>query len=296
MASSFNAVPEPQSTGDYAVMSCRLNPGIYMHADTSSLIFHSTGWTACLHLKKKKSLDTAVRQDNNRIMHGPGFTTFDYLTLSFLKKIISFCSLLSISLLHLQFPFLSSCLFFFKRPHLSLPPSVSFLFSPLVLSSSSLHLTGFVSGEIVWGVSFWQLIEGLLGRGVLFFPCPLVSCLLCRVTGVTRSRHSLWKLVFDVAVSLKRTSTTASSVRSAFKLHTVNRQPFLLLSQHHITLCQQCKTSRFSACNMARIRFAVTIYWKAISTFSFNFFRVDEEGFRSTTERAHLQKRKVTLC
>lgn len=59
MASSFNAVPEPQSTGDYAVMSCRLNPGIYMHADTSSLIFHSTGWTACLHLKKKKTLDTA---------------------------------------------------------------------------------------------------------------------------------------------------------------------------------------------------------------------------------------------
>lgn len=81
---------------------------------------------------------------------------------------ISFCSLLSISLLHLQFPFLSSCLFF-KRPQLSLPPSVPFLFSPLVLSSSSLHLTGFVSGGIVWGVSFWQLIEGLLGRAVLFF-------------------------------------------------------------------------------------------------------------------------------
>lgn len=180
MASSFNAVPEPQSTGDYAVMSCRLNPGIYMHADTSSLIFHSTGWTACLHLKKKKNFGYCVRQDNNRIMHGPGFTTFDYLTLSFFKKMISFCSLLSISLLHLQFPVLSSCLFF-KRPHLSLPPSVPLLFSPLVLSSSSLHLTGFVSGEIVWGVSFWQLIEGLLGRAVLFSPLPAcqLSALPC---------------------------------------------------------------------------------------------------------------------
>lgn len=174
-------------------------------------------------------------------MHGPGFTTFDYLTLSFFKKklssfapFINFTLALAISLFVLLY-------IFFKHPHLSLPPSVSFLFSPLVLSSSSLHLTGFVSGEIVWGVSFWQLIEGLLGRGVLFSPCLLVSCLLCRVTGVTRSRHSLRKLVFDVAVSLKRTSTTASSVRSAFKLHTVNRQPFLLLSQHHITLCQQCK-------------------------------------------------------
>lgn len=99
--------------------------------------------------KKKKSLDTAVRQDNNRIMHGPGFTTFDYLTLSFFKKklssfapFINFTLALAISLFVLLY-------IFFKHPHLSLPPSVSFLFSPLVLSSSSLHLTGFVSGEIV---------------------------------------------------------------------------------------------------------------------------------------------------
>lgn len=272
MASSFNAVPEPQSTGDYAVMSCRLNPGIYMHADTSSLIFHSTGWTACLHLKKKKNVGYCVRQDNNRIMHGPGFTTFDYLTLSFKKKkrsafaafyqfhsctcnflfcpLVYFLSVLTF-LSHHLFPYFLALLCF---PH------------PLCISPVLCQVRLFE----VWVSDSWSR-ACWVGR-CFFSPCPLVSCLLCRVTGVTRSRHSLWKLVFDVAVSLKRTSTTASSVRSAFKLHTVNRQPFLLLSQHHITLCQQCKTSRFSACNMARIRFAVTIYWKAISTFSFNFF------------------------
>lgn len=123
-------------------MSCRPSPWIYTHADMNSLIFHSTGRAAGLYRKntflqkkkkKKKSLETAVRQHNNRIIHGPVFPTFDCLA-TFSK----FTPALAISLLFFLSPHI------FLSPSVSVPPFVnvlfitpapSSLFSPFVLFS-----------------------------------------------------------------------------------------------------------------------------------------------------------------
>lgn len=88
--------------------------------------------------KKKKSLETAVRQHNNRIIHGSVFPTFDCLAAFF------FAAFYQIHSCSCNFPSI------FWSPHIFLSPSVSVspfvnilfitpapssLFSPFVLSS-----------------------------------------------------------------------------------------------------------------------------------------------------------------
>lgn len=122
MAFPFNTVPGPQQrTG--IMLSCHggRGPHLYTHADMNSLIFHSTGQAACpyqkntfLQKKKEKSLETAVRQDNNRIIHSPFFLTFDSLTLFFLHLFIDFTLVLAV--------FKKKCLLTFYPHHLYLFP------------------------------------------------------------------------------------------------------------------------------------------------------------------------------
>lgn len=152
MAFPINTVPGPQQrTG--IMLSCHggRGPHLYTHADMNSLIFHSTGQAACPYQKntflQKKSLETAVRQDNNRIIHSPFFLTFDSLTLFF------FYTFLSISLLCLLFlkknvfsPFIHTICIYFpfcKHPIPLHHPSFLFPFQPLcpfLFSLTAFHL------------------------------------------------------------------------------------------------------------------------------------------------------------
>lgn len=117
-----------------------------------NISFHRSGCLSVpekylLAKKKEKSLETAVRQDNNRIIHSPFFLTFDSLTLFF------FYTFLSISLLCLLFlkknvfsPFIHTICIYFpfcKHPIPLHHPSFLFPFQPLcpfLFSLTAFHL------------------------------------------------------------------------------------------------------------------------------------------------------------
>lgn len=263
MAFPFNTVPGPQSTGEYAVVSCRPSPWIYMHADMNYLIFHSTG-RAARPYQKNTSLQTAVRQNNSRIIHATVFITFDCLT-SFLffsfffwQPFMIFTPAPSVSLSVL---FFFQCLLTFLSHHLCvslffvnvlfssrasrLPLSLFFpallsFFSPLTVS----HLFC-VRCSARWR---WEtLTVAGVSADVGSSPAPLVSCLRRCVTGVTGSRHALRRgHVFDVVVSLREDGIWGRRAPS-------HRQPPRHLSQHHWRLLHRCKALRFTGDGPAEI-------------------------------------------
>lgn len=85
MAFPFNTVPGPQRTEDYAVMPWRSGP-LALHTcryEVFNISFHRSGRLSvsekCLLAKRK--LETAFREDNNRIILVPAFLTFDSFTI-----------------------------------------------------------------------------------------------------------------------------------------------------------------------------------------------------------------------
>lgn len=151
------------------------------------------------------------------------------------------CSLLSISLLLLQFPPFLLCLLIFFSHHLyllALFVNTPFLFTllpgraPFVLFLCSRCISPFpcqTRGPVEVGVSdsCWSACR------VEIFPWPPDSCLLRRLVGVSRSWRAIQRRVFDVVVSLT-SGRAASLVEATFTRHTVPGSP--LCTCHCITL------------------------------------------------------------
>lgn len=246
---------------------------IYRRADMNPLIFHPTGFR-CLSLPQEylfagRSLETAVKQDKNRIIHGCVFTTshclaafyqfhsclcnFPFCPFSFRQRPLTLLS----HHLHV-IPFSSTPSFPFFLFPTSFPFQI-YPFLPLFSPRASPALCQVV--EECWERESLAVV-GECAECRSLLPSRQLSAVLCdrgdRVTTCFAERR-----VFDVALSFSA-GRAALGKGSRGHLHTViycQRRPVHHPSQRHVRLQHQCTALRFSINNMAGINFPGSVLY-----------------------------------
>lgn len=225
-------MPEPESIGDYAVVSCRPSPQPYQDADMNSLIFHCSGLSARLHVKntcllKNISLETSIRPK------------IYYSIYYYLKHFVSSFCPSHCFLFH--FTKLSSLIWYFNLFFFFHCPSFHLHVFSVFAHSLSLaqHLLLFyaltcpVSRKEKVVVRFlWQLLQCSWNRVFCLLSHQLSAMLFAKGDGVaTWAAETCIRCCFVN----QRTKEIEFLVKATFTWRST-KQPFLQLSQHHKNL------------------------------------------------------------